>query len=571
VDTHTSLTPDANLLVRGGTLVDGTGGPARLADVRVRNGRVAEIGARLEPAGEAIIDSSGAYVAPGFIESHSHFDGSMWWDPSCDPMPSYGTTTAVIGNCGLTVAPLTAAARPSMVELFCFIEDLPLPAFQHAIPWSWETWPEYRAAALDHPAALNVGVFVGHQALRTFVMGDEAWTRPATETERAAMAHILDEALSVGALGFSTTFMDTDRDNREVPSRAADDAEFDALLAVLSRHPGATLQFVPRFMQPEFWQDDLDRLAVLCGRHRVRGGWAALRCTDQHRDELVDRYAHSRQIRDRGIDLWPSFSAAPSYVNLHFERSIMWHGVPAWHELVNGPAGDKAPLLADPQWRARARGEWDACTYTLVPIKRPWSLLLDHSEHDVAGQTGHSLEEHAAKLGLHPSDALAEWLLTNGLGSSMRTKEQPLDEAAVATLVRDPHTVTGISDAGAHIQMFNGAGNPAYMLARYVRDTGLLSIEEVVHSVTGKHAAFFGLADRGTIEVGQAGDLTVFALDELCVQPDVRVDDVPGGSWRYTRRPGGFRATVVNGVPTFLDGAATGACPGTFVGSSRRG
>ena len=153
----------------------------------------------------------------------------------------------------------------------------------------------------------------------------------------------------------------------------------------------------------------------------------------------------------------------------------------------------------------------------------------------------------------------------------MRTKEQPLDEDAVVELVRDPHTVTGISDAGAHIQMFNGAGNPAYMLARYVRDTGLLSIEEVVHSVTGKHAGFFGLVDRGTIEVGQAADLTVFALDDLSVQPDQRVDDVPGGSWRYTRRPGGFRATVVNGVPTFLDGASTGACPGTFVGSGRRG
>ncbi len=270
----------ANLLVRGGTLVDGTGAAARAADVRVRAGRVAEIGPDLEPAGEPVIDSSGAYVTPGFIESHSHFDGSMWWDPSCDPMPAYGTTTAVIGNCGLTVAPLSAVARSSMVELFCFIEDLPLPAFQHAIPWSWETWPEYRSAALDHPAALNVGVFVGHQALRTFVMGDEAWTRPATDSERAAMARILDEALSVGALGFSTTFMDTDRDNREVPSRAADDAEFDALIAVLSRHPGTTLQFVPRFMQPEFWQDDLDRLAVAL---RTPWGPGQLGCAALHR------------------------------------------------------------------------------------------------------------------------------------------------------------------------------------------------------------------------------------------------------------------------------------------------
>jgi N-acyl-D-aspartate/D-glutamate deacylase len=559
-----------DLLVRGGTLVDGTGAPAWRADVRVRGGRLVEIGPGLEPAGEPALDASGAYVTPGFIESHSHFDGSMWWDPSCDPMPAYGTTSAVIGNCGLTVAPLTAAARSSMVELFCFIEDLPVPAFRDAIPWSWETWPEYRAAALANPGALNIAVFVGHQALRTFVMGDEAWSRPATDAERSTMAGVLDEALDVGALGFSTTFMDTDRHNREVPSRMADDAELDTLVGVVSRHPGATVQFVPRFMQPEYWADDLDRLAALCGRHQVRANWAALRCAEQYREELPRRYAHSDQLRARGIDVWPSFSGAPSYVNLHFDRSIMWHGVLAWHELVNGPNADKDRLLADPLWRARARAEWDACSYTLVPIRRPWSLILDHSERGLDDQTGRSLEQHAAELGLHPSDALADWLLTNGIGSSMRTTPQPLDEDAVVQLLRDPHTVTGISDAGAHIQMFNGAGNPAYMLGRYVRDTGLLSIEEVVHSVTGKHARFFGFSDRGTVELGQAADLTIFALEEVSVQPDERVDDVPGGSWRYTRRPGGFRATVVNGVPTFLDEAATGARPGTFVAAGLR-
>ena len=170
---------------------------------------------------------------------------------------------------------------------------------------------------------------------------------------------------------------------------------------------------------------------------------------------------------------------------------------------------------------------------------------------------------------MHLSDALADWLLDNGIGSSLRTAEQPMEDDAVVELVRDPHTVTGVSDAGAHIQMFNGAGNPTFMLTRYVRDTGVLSIEETVHSFTGKHARCFGLSDRGEVGVGRAGDLAVFALDELELRPDVRVDDVPGGSWRYTRAPGGYRATVVNGVPTFLDGHPTGMRPGTFVGASR--
>jgi N-acyl-D-aspartate/D-glutamate deacylase len=556
---------DGDLIIRGGTLVDGTGAPARSADVRVRDGRIAEIGEGLSPDGERVLDAGGAYVAPGFIESHSHLDGSMWWDADCDPLPAYGTTSAVIGNCGLTVAPIAAAARPGMIDLFCFIEDLPLDAFKSAIPWTWESWPEYHAAASANPAALNFGVFVGHQALRTFVMGDEAWERAATDAERQRMASVLDEALRVGALGFSTTFMDTDRDNREVPSRKADDAEFDAIIGVLAKHPGSTLQFVPRFMQAEHWQDDLDRLTAIARRHGVRASWAALRPTHQWSDESNERYELTLRRRAEGADLWPCFSAAPTYVNLHFDRSIMWHGVPAWHELVNGPDEDKARLLADDSWRARARADWDACTYTLVPIHRPFALVLDHSEREIAGETGATLEQYAQARGVHNSDALADWLLTNGIGSSMRTVVQPLDADLIVRLLRDPHTVTAVSDAGAHLQMFNGAGVATYMLTHWVRDTGLLGIEEVVHSVTGKLAGYFGLPNRGTVEIGRAADLCVFALDELSLQPDVRIEDVPGGSWRYTRRPGGYRFTVVNGVPTFADGSSTGAHPGALV------
>jgi N-acyl-D-aspartate/D-glutamate deacylase len=528
-----------------------------------------EIAAGLEPDGETIVDAAGAYVAPGFIESHSHFDGAMWWDPGCDPLPAYGTTTAIIGNCGLTVAPLSAATRPSMVELFCFIEDLPLAAFERAIPWTWEDWPEYRAAVDANPASVNVGAFVGHQALRTFVMGAEAWERPASPGERAQIASVLDRALTAGGLGFSTTFMDTDRHNREVPSRRADDAEFAAVIDVLARHPGSTFQFVPRFMQPEHWERDLERVAALCGARGVRGNYPGLRAAAQYRDEFAYRLPVTEALRARGVDFWAAFSAAPSYVNLHFERSIMWHGVLSWHEMVNGPAADKERLLADPEWRARARAEWDACTYNLAPIRSPERLLLAGSQRDLPIEAP-SLGDLATATRRHPSDALAEWLLTHGLASTLRTAPQELDDAANLALLRDPHTVAAISDAGAHIQMFNGAGNATWMLAHFVRDTGQCGVEEIVHAVTGKLAEHFGLVDRGTLAVGQAGDLTVFALDEIDLRPDERVDDVPGGSWRYTRAPAGYRATAVSGVLTFDGGAATEARPGRFLTAGRR-
>jgi N-acyl-D-aspartate/D-glutamate deacylase len=255
-----------------------------------------------------------------------------------------------------------------------------------------------------------------------------------------------------------------------------------------------------------------------------------------------------------------------SHTNLHFDRSIMWHGVLAWHELVNGPDAEKVRLLSDPAWRARARADWDACTYTLAPVSNPQRFVLDHSERSLPGETGMGLIEYAAACNMHLSDALAEWLLKNGIGSSMRTAELPLDDALVCALIRDPLTVTGASDAGAHIQMFSGAGNATYLFTHFVRDTGLLSIEEAVHAVTGKHATFFGLGDRGVLAPGRAADITVFALDEISLKQEVPTADVPGGSWRYTRPAGGYRVTIANGVPTFRNGQATDARPGQMVG-----
>ena len=221
---------DGNLLIRGGDLVDGTGAPARRADVRVHDGLITEVGTDLAPDGERVVDAGGAYVAPGLIESHTHFDAAVWWDPDCDPMPAHGCTTLVMANCGLGLAPLRAADRDTIVELFSFIEDIPAEAFRLAVPWTWETYGEYRAVAARHGTAVNTVGFLPHQLLRTWVMGDAAWDRPATAAEREQLCAVLDDALRAGALGLSTSVMDTDRDNRPVPSRQADDAEFAALV-----------------------------------------------------------------------------------------------------------------------------------------------------------------------------------------------------------------------------------------------------------------------------------------------------------------------------------------------------
>ena len=215
-----------DLLVRGGEVIDGRGAPPRRADLRVRAGRITEIGIDLKPQGERQIDAGGAFVTPGFIDGHTHVDPALWWDPGCDPLPSHGVTTVVTGNCSLSLAPLKKENRASLTDMFCFIEDLPNEAFEAGIPWSWETWPEYRSAFDARGAAVQVAPLVGHSALRLHVIGEESYERASTEAERTAIAALMRECLTAGAFGLSTSFLDTDRAGRPVPSRAADDAAY---------------------------------------------------------------------------------------------------------------------------------------------------------------------------------------------------------------------------------------------------------------------------------------------------------------------------------------------------------
>lgn len=556
---HTQALETGDLLIRGGTVVDGTGAAPAPADVRVRDGVIVEVGRGLDAGGETVLDASDAFVTPGLIESHTHFDAAVWWDADCDPMPAHGCTTMVLANCGLGLAPLRPAESTDLVDLFAFIEDIPAEAFNLAVPWKWDTWPEYFTVARRHPTAVNYVGFMPFQMLRTWIMGPDAWERAATPEERDRLCAALDEALSAGAIGLSTSEMDTDKGNRPVPSRLADEAELSALIGVLARH-GAILQYVPRFLQAEYFHEDLRRMSRLVAGTGVRmifAGYALEEMAAEGRSKLEDLMA---RLRAEGADLWPNFSPRPSHVNMHFERSIMWSGIASWHSYVHASEQDKRTLLRDPTWRAAARADWDACTYTLAPIRIPDRMLLMGGEH-----SGESMADAMARTGQHPSDAMADWLISTDVRGNIRTRERPIDLAAAAEMARSPHALPGASDAGAHVQMFSGAGDGTYFLSHLVRDTGLLRIEEAVQAVTSRLAGFFGIPQRGVIRPGAVADLAVFALEDLTNGTEVQRRDLPGGAWRYSRTPGGYRATIVGGVPTWLNGAATGRRPGSML------
>jgi N-acyl-D-aspartate/D-glutamate deacylase len=342
--------------------------------------------------------------------------------------------------------------------------------------------------------------------------------------------------------------MDVDRNNRLVPSRRADDAEMAALLAVLARHR-AVLQFVPRFLQPEHFLEDLRWAADAATAAGVRMLFAGyeLNVPSAEGRKALERFLEPYHAQ--GAPVWANFSARPTHVNMHFERSIMWAGIPSWHNFVQAAPDAKRSMVVDAQWRAAARAEWDACTYTLAAIRSP---------------------DAVARTGQHPSDVLADWLGATDLEGNIRTVERAVDWEAATAMVRSPWAISGASDAGAHVQMFSGAGDSTYLLAQLARDLGTVRLEEAVHAVTGKQAAFFGIPERGEIRAGAVADLAVFALDDLTNGEEVIRHDLPGGAWRYSRTPGGYRATIVAGTPTWLDGASTGARPATLLSRAER-
>jgi N-acyl-D-amino-acid deacylase len=543
-----------DLLVRGGTVIDGTGTPGVPADLRIRNGVVTEIGAGLQPDGEAEIDAAGAFVTPGLIDPHTHYDLEMFWDPTLDPLPSYGMTTIVMGNCGLGIAPVRDDVRDRVADLLCFIEELPPSLSSACVPWDWHSWPEYHARAGTVATAVTPFAYTAHNALRAFAMGPDAWDRVATADERAAMAAMLDDALAHGSLGLSTNWFDTDRNRELVPSRRSDTTEIDALLDVLARYPHATLQLIAR--APEDRRPVLER-AVACG----------LRCLS-----LGDGVGG---VTDTDLPVYRlGGGAEPFMPRLGFESSIAAAAVPAWHELINGPAEDKARLLADESWRARARHDFDHPRDEQNSFRKGQldALILSDSENGT-GPVGVSLQALADERGVHPSDALADWVLVNGIGSRYtklsvqpKTTQDEMDQRVKAAF-QDPFALIGGTDAGAHLKMFCGAGANVYVLTHWVRDEQALSIEHAVHCMTQRNAAFFSLHDRGTLAVGKRGDVAVFALDEIETRPYARADDLPDGDWRFTRPAAGFRATVVAGTPTVLDGEPTGARP-THLGNA---
>jgi N-acyl-D-amino-acid deacylase len=568
-------------LIQGGLLVDGTGAPAIPADVRIREGVITEIGQALAPMDtEHVMQADGCIVSPGFIETHTHFDAAMWWDPNLDPLPGFGVTTTIMGNCGFSIAPVSEdeAVRREVIGIFSFFEDIPTAPFLSELPWDWSTWPEYKESMTKSVSVpTNYAAFCGHIALRLTAMGMDAWDRAATPEEIAIMAKLLDEALSAGALGLSSNLFDHDGNNRPVPSLKADDDEFRALFEVLENHPDTCFQVIVDVFRDMTAPESVKRIAHLTEGLALRVQWGGLPTLVFQRDmigiqaPLIELH---EQLKRDGRDFWTAFAHVPVTTSISVQNSLLFaqSNDYVWHEVVVADTeAEKIELLQDPDWRKRARLSWDNETLAFSPFPkgRAETLQLINSDNGT-GPIGLTLGEYQEVIGAeHPSDAMAQWFIRNGLDSTVTMPPFEKDEEMVIRLLRDPNAVGNVSDAGAHGQMLCGGGENIKLLTQYVRETGQITLEEAVHSMTGKIASHFRLNDRGILAVGKRADITVFHMDEIVDREMKRAYDVPNGkgghTWRWTRDPAPMRLTMVNGTPTFMDGEYTGARSGEML------
>lgn len=555
------------VLIRGGTLVDGSGAPPRTADVLIRRGRIADVGASLSDTAARVIDAHGLLVSPGFIDSHTHFDASLFWDPMCSAMLDHGVTTLLIGNCSLGLAPVRPERREELASTFGFIEDIPKEVFVEKLPWTWQSFGEYASEMAMRRFGPNVCVMVPHSLLRLETMGDAAWQRAANADEIAAMAAVLDEALAAGGQGLSISLFDKDADGRWVPSYFADDAELDALYAVMGRHR-AISQLVPRNPDIDRVCEDFVRFSAFARTYDVPLLINAVGASNIDPTRPVRFLANVHERRAEGAPIWPMLSPRPLELRVNFHQNMCFTALPTWNALVQERDMDrKRTQLNDPEWRAVAREEWDTEVSFMFPTALPGHIRVIETGTDlaVAGDVGKSLADIAARHGGHPSDALAEWVLKTGFRGEFVVPMSNTDLDAVARIARDPAVLFGASDAGAHLQMFCGCGDTTLLFTRHVRDRTDLSIEEAVYGFTGKQAEVLRLNDRGVIRPGAVADVNIFALDELVWERESWEVDPPAGIPRFRRPPGGYRYTLLGGKVVCERGKQTGDLEGRYL------
>jgi len=563
-----------DVVIRGGTVVDGTGGPGVPADVAIAGGLIVAVGDLAEGEATQVVDADGLVVCPGFVDPHTHYDAQLFWDPVASPSNLHGVTSVVMGNCGFTLAPLGDASDAAYLgAMMVQVEGMSPAALELGVDWQWRSFADY-LGRLDGNVGVNVAAMVGHCALRRAVMKDDAVTREATDDELAEMQRLLGEALAAGGLGFSTTrsFTHTDGDGVPVPSRVASDDEVVALAGVCSKHPGTTLEWVSDGCLNGFSDEEVDLMAAMSLAARRSLNWNVLTVDSARPDAYRNQVSACERVAEQGGRAVALTMPILVGMTMHFHSFCALYKLPDWEEVMALPGDEKKARLADPEVRRFLEGRAASPEAGVFSRLTGWGRyrIGETFSEENAGLEGRLVGDVARERGQRDFYTLLDIVVADDLRTVLWPG--PTDDDPASWLMRQAvwdheQVMIGGSDAGAHLDRMAGASYPTEWLADCLRGQGLASLEQAVAHMTDVPARYFGLVGRGRIAEGFHADLVVFDPDTIGADGLRLHNDLPGKSPRLYAGAVGIHKVFVNGVLAVADGEATGALPGVVLRS----
>ena len=563
-----------DLIIKGGTVIDGSGSPGVKADVAITEGKISEIGIIDPNQAEAIVDAENMIVCPGFIDPHTHYDAQLFWDPHATPSSLHGITSVVMGNCGFSIAPISDTSDADYLgAMLVQVEGMSADALRIGVDWNWSSFEDY-LKRLDGNVGVNVAAMVGHCALRRTVMKDDAVKREATENEIEEMQKLLGEALEAGGLGFSTSrsFTHTDGDGLPVPSRIASVEEVLALAEVCEKYPGTTLEWVADGCMNGFSDEEVELMAEMSLRAKRPLNWNVLTVDSARPDDYKNQINACERVAEKGGRAMALTMPILVGMTMHFHSYCALYKLPGWDEIMTLPQEDKKQKLADPAVRKLL--EENAAS----PEAGVFSRLTGWGKYRIGetfskenqGLDGRLVSDIARERGTRDFYTLLDIVLADDLKTVLwpgPTDDDPASWLMRQTVWEHEEVMIGGSDAGAHLDRMAGASYPTEWIRDCLSGRKLTSVEKAIEHMTDVPARFFGLVNRGRIEKDFHADLVVFDPERIDAQELKILNDLPGDSPRLYAGSEGIEKVFVNGVLTVDSGKPTEVLSGVILRS----